>query len=337
MAWYDIPGTDQDVAISTRVRFARNLIGLPFPSRMDAHATKELIGRAGEILEANGFLRVDFSEVSRLSAESFVEKRYVSPFFARESSPHALFLNEPCNLSVMVCEEDHLRIQCILPGVALRDAFDGANKIEMLLDQAFELAFDKRWGYLTASPSNVGTAMRGSVMLALPALGESGRMEAFARQIQGMGLLLRGTFGEGSSALGNLYQVSNRSITGMSEEDLLEHLAMGIQMRIDGERKAREGRYRSDPDGWTDQCRRAEGILKNAHLLSTNELLYLSGQVRCGISMGILPHIRMESLNALIVEGMPATLTLSSEPRPQTERERNILRAKTVQARLFGA
>ena len=336
MAWYEIPGVDQDVAISTRVRFARNVAGYPFPSRLDAPRAKELMSKAADVLEKNGFLKVDFSDISRLMAESLVEKRYASPLFVKESLPHALFLNEPCNLAVMVCEEDHLRIQCIQPGLSLKDAYEGAEKIEGLFDNTFELSFEERLGYLTACPTNVGTAMRASVMLALPMLTETGRMESAAKRMESMGLLLRGTFGEGSGAFGGLYQVSNRNTPGVSEEEILEQLTVGTTMLMDGEREARQSRYGADPDRWIDVCHRAEGILRHAHLLKATELLELSGKIRCGIALGLLPDVRMENLNRLLVEAMPATLTLSTDPHPKDERGRDILRAKTVRARLFG-
>lgn len=337
MSWYEIPGVDQDVAISTRVRFARNIAGYPFPSRLDAPRAKEIIGKAASVLEKNGFIKVEFSDISRLMAESLVERRYVSPLFVKESLPHALFLNEPCNLAVMVCEEDHLRIQCIQPGLSLKDAYEGAEKIEGLFDSAFELSFEERLGYLTACPTNIGTAMRASVMLALPVLTEMGRLESAAKRLESMGLILRGMFGEGSGAMGGLYQVSNRREPGVSESEILEQLSVGVSMLLDAERGARESRYAADPDRWIDACHRAEGVLRHAHLLSASELLTLSGKLRCGIALGILRDMRMEDLNRLLVEAMPATLTLSADPHPKDERGRDILRAKTVRARLFGA
>lgn len=337
MAWYEIPGVEQDIAISTRVRFARNIDGYPFPSRLDAVKARELIGKVGQLLDKNGFLRLDFADVSRLTAESLVEKRYASPHFVRQSNPHALFLNEPCNLAVMICEEDHLRIQCIQPGLALQDALEGADKIEQLLDNAFEISFDGKLGYLTACPTNVGSAMRASVMLALPVLTELGRIEAMARSLESMGLVIRGMFGEGSGASCGMYQVSNRPTPGVTEEETLEQLSSGVQRLIQAERNTREGRYGADPDGWLDVCHRAEGTLRHAHILTASELLSLSGKLRVGIALGILPHIRMEALNTLLVTAMPATLTLSADPHPKNNRERDILRAKTVQEGLFGA
>ena len=146
MAWYHIPGNEQDIAFNTRVRFIRNLNDIPFPARLDTAKAKGLLNRVGSILEENGFTRIDLSDISRTVAQPLIEKHYVSPSFVRESLPHALFLNEPCNLSVTVGDEDHIRIQCILSGVSIRDAYAGADKIESLLDNNLNFAFNPQIG-----------------------------------------------------------------------------------------------------------------------------------------------------------------------------------------------
>ena len=336
MAWYHIPGNDQDIAVSTRVRFARNLREYPFPSRLDAARAREILERVGSILEKNGFVRTDFSDISGVAAQSFVEKHYASPAFVKESLPHALFLNEPCNLSVMVCEEDHIRIQCILPGLSLKDAYEGAGKVEALLDRALELAFDETKGYLTACPTNLGTAMRASVMLSLPLLTAAGRMEQLALRLGQTGLLLRGLYGEGSAAAGCLYQISNRTTIGLTEEEIIRHLEESAKTLIEAERPCREGIVGADQDVLTDRIRRAEGILRHAHMLSAGEMLSLLGQARLGAAMGVLSGVRVEDMTALLVEAMPVTLTLGGENPPKNDRERDILRAQLVRKRLFG-
>lgn len=337
MSWYHIPGNEQDVAISTRVRFARNIREYPFPSRLDAPRAREMTNRVGEILEKNGFIRTDFADISRATAQSLVEKHFASPAFVRESLPHSLFLNDPCNLSVMVCEEDHLRIQCILSGLSLRDAYEGSSKIETLLDNGFELAFDERWGYLSGCPSNLGTAMRASVMLSLPMLTLRGRMEALSLQLGQTGLLLRGLYGEGTSPAGCLYQVSNRVTMGITEEEILSRLEEATGALIEAERRARDNVTGRELDELTDRVSRAAGLLRHAHMLSAGEMLQLLSQVRLGAAMGILRDVRVEHLTTLVVEAMPATLTLSADVPPKTDTERDILRARMVRERIFGA
>ncbi len=335
MAWYHIPGNEQDVVVSTRVRFARNLAAYPFTPRLDAPRAKEIVSRVGEVLEKNGFSCVDFADISRITAQSLVEKHYASPAFVRESLPHALFLNEPCNLSVMVCEEDHLRLQCILSGLSLRDAYAGACKVETLLDEALELAFDQRLGYLTGCPTNLGTAMRASVMLCLPLLTAGGRMESLALQLGQMGLLMRGLYGEGTAASGALYQISNRVTLGLTEEDILDRLENAVGQMVATERRLRTAIMGVELDKLTDRVRRAEGIMRYAHTLTAAEMLDRLTDLRLGASMG-LTEIRVEALTSLLVEAMPATLTTGAETPPKHDHDRDVLRARVVKERLFG-
>lgn len=335
MAWYHIPGNEQDTVISTRVRFARNLSAYPFTSRLDAPRAKEIIGKVGGVLEKNGFSRMDFADISRVSAQSLMEKHYVSPVFLRESLPHALFLNEPCNLAVMVCEEDHVRLQCVQAGLTLRDAYAGACKAETLLDGELEFAFDQHWGYLTACPTNVGTALRVSIMLCLPMLTAGGRMEALSLQLGQMGLLMRGFYGEGTAAAGCLYQISNRATLGLTEEDILERVESAVSQIIATERKLRTAVSDVELEKLTDRIRRAEGILRYAHTLSASEMLEHLANLRLGAAMG-LTDVRVEALTSLFVEAMPATLTLTAESPLKHDYERDLLRASVVKRTLFG-
>lgn len=336
MAWYHIPGNDQDVVISTRVRFARNVAEYPFVSRLDAPRAREIVNRIGSILEANGFSRIDFSDISRSTAQSLVEKHYASPGFVRESLPHALFLNEPCNLSAMVCEEDHIRLQCILSGFSLQDAISGAGKIESQLDSEISFAFDPRLGYLTGCPTNLGTAMRISVMLCLPMLTVSGRMDALALQLGQMGLLLRGIYGEGTASAGCMYQLSNRITMGLSEEEILERLHHVATEIITLERQIRTNISGIEKAKLTDRIRRSEGILRYAHTLTASEMLERLTDLRLGAAMG-LNDCRVEVMTSLLVEGMPATLSSGVDSPPKQDIDCEILRAKVVKAQLFGA
>ena len=336
MSWYHIPGNQQDVAVSTRVRLARNLMGYPFPSRLDAAGAKSVMESVGAVLEKNGFIPTDFAEISRGAAGSLVEKRFITPRFVSQSLPHALLLNDPCNLAVMVCEEDHIRIQCILSGLSLKDAYEGAAKVESLLDGALELAFDEKLGYLTASPAELGTALRGSVALFLPLLAQSGRLEALTHRLGQMGLALRGAFGESAAAAGWLYRISNRMTLGMSEAETLTVLEEAVQNVIDTERRLREEPAGEERERLADRILRAEGILRHARTVTAKELPELLGLLRLGAALGITPEIRVETLTALLTEAMPATLTAGVEPPPKTDLERDILRARVVRERIFG-
>ncbi len=338
MAWYHIPGNRQDAVICTRVRLARNLTDSPFPCRLDAARAREVIAKVGEVLGQNGFSKIDFADISRTAAQALVEQQYASPAALRESLPHALFLNEPCNLAVMVCEEDHVRIRSIRAGLALQDAFSGACTMEELLDRALGFAFDQQLGYLTSSPACLGTAMQVSVTLSLPLLAEGRKLDALAVQLGQTGLLLRGLYGAGLSSAGGicgLCRLTNRVTAGLTEEELLTRIEVAAEHLLSAEAQLRDGLSGADGDRITDRVKRAEGILRYAHTLSAGELLGYLADLRLGAAMG-LTEVRVEALTSLLVEAMPATLTLSAKEPPKQDRERDILRARVVKETLFG-
>lgn len=336
MAWYDFPGNRQDTVVSTQVKLTRNLVGYPFPARLDPVRARELVARIGGVLEQNGCNKIDFADISRAAAQSLVEKQYASQSFVRESHPHALFLNEPCNLSVMVCAEDHMRIQSILPGLALQDAFTGVCKMEGILDDSLGFAFDKHLGYLTASPSDLGTAMRVSVLLCLPLLSAGRRLEALSMQLGQTGLLLRGLRGDDHHVVGGLCRLSNRVTLGVSEREILERMETAVDQLVCTEEQLRGRLTGAEATQLTDRVRRAEGILRYAHRLTVHELLGYLSDLRLGASLG-LTEARVEALTGLLVEAMPATLTLGAQEPPKLDHERDILRAGLVRERLFGA
>jgi len=332
MAWYNTLGKDSDTVISTRVRLARNINGYPFASRLDVAKANEIIEKVSTPLEASGFRKIHFSDLSPVMATSYVERHYVSPEFATKEAPHALFLQETAGLAVMVCEEDHLRIQSILPGLALEDAYLNASRTEKRLDEDFDFAYSDTLGYLTHCPTNLGTGMRASVMMFLPALTRGGYMDSLANQLSKLGLTMRGLFGEGSGSAGCIYQISNQITLGITEEDTLQKMNEVIRQITESEQKARKKITEDALDRLTDRIRRSEGVLKYAYMISTAEFMKLFSDVRFGISLGIVDDISYEQLGTLLVEAMPATLTLSSENTPKTETARDKLRAQKIQS-----
>ena len=336
MSWYHIPGNDQDVAVSTRVRLARNLADIPFPARLDATGAREVICTVGTVLTKNGFVATDFADISGTAAKALVEKRWISPAFAKVSHPHALFLNEPCNLAVMVCAEDHVTIQCILPGLAVGDGLEGAMKVERLLDSHLELAFGETWGYLTASPADLGSGLRCSVLLSLPMLAASGRLEGMRHGLCRGGLWLRGPLGEEDSPFGHLYQLSNRVTLGVTEEETAATVKEAAEGLILSERRIRDSVTGEELTLLTDRIRRAEGILRFGHLLTVPEMTQMLGLMRTGAAMGIVKNVRVEAITALLSEAMPACLIAGMETPPKGELEKNIFRAQLVRRSLFG-
>lgn len=332
MAWYNTLGKASDTVISTRVRLARNINGYCFDSRLDAAGANEIIEKVSVPLEASGFRKINFADLSPVMATSYVERHYVSPEFATKETPHALFLQEPAGIAVMVCEEDHLRIQSILPGLALEEAYKNASRTEKRLDEDFDFAYSEKLGYLTHCPTNLGTGMRASVMMFLPALTHGGYMDALATQLSKIGLTVRGLFGEGSGSMGCMYQVSNQITLGITEEETLQKLGEAIAQINESEQRARRAISGERLDRLTDHILRSEGILKYAYMMTSAEFIKLFSDVRFGISLGIVTDITYEQLGTLLVEVMPATLTLGVENSPKNEMARDKLRAQKIHA-----
>ncbi len=332
MAWYHTIGASADTVISTRVRLARNLIGHKFPARMDTAEANELIEQFSPCMERSGMRKIHFSEISAVMATSYAERHYIDPAFIGSELPRALFLQESDGIAVTVGAEDHLRIRCVLPGLALTEAYRAVFETEHRLDSEFDFAYEETLGYLTQSPADLGTGMRVTALLFLPALTKKRCMNALAEQLTQSGFSVLGMFGEGIGGTGALYQISNRITLGISENEILQRFHRTIVQISEFERTMRQTIIEEAKDVLMDQVQRSVGILKHAHLLSVRELIRFSSDVRFGISMGWISDLSYEQLNTLLTETMPATLTLSAENQPRSETARDKLRAERVRS-----
>lgn len=333
MAWYQVKGNECDTVLSSRVRFARNLSGYRFDDALRPEEAKEIIAKVGDAL-GEEFTKVDFDDCPALTAASLVEQHLVSRDFTEKKGPHALFRNDAKSVYVMTPEEDHIRLQCILPGLALDDAYRFACVYDDRLDEALPLAYDEKLGYLTHCPTNLGTGMRASVMLFLPALTRGGYIPSLAHQLSKVGLTMRGIYGEGSASHGCLYQVSNQITLGLSEEDILHKLSDFVQSIIEKERKLRDEPKGEEAELLTDRICRAEGTLRYATRISSEEFFSLYADLKLGIAKGIITSISDEALNALLINVMPATLTLASPDAPKNGAERDRARAALIKKAL---
>ena len=334
MAWYDINGTQKDTVLSTRIRFARNLSGYPFGKRLAAEKASEIIEKVGGLLERGGFTKVDFSQLDAREAASYVEKHTVSREFVNQKTPHALMLNDACGYAVMLCEEDHIRLQCILPGFALNEAYESLCRLDDLIDERFDIAYDEDLGYLTHCPTNLGTGMRASVMMFLPALTMAGRIGGLATQLSKIGLTMRGLYGEGTAGEGSVYQISNQITLGLTEENTLKKLADVVRQISDSEHALRKLITEEKNPELIDRICRAEGTLRHAFMLSSREFISLYSDVRLGISLGVIKDLDCIALDTLFVNVMPATLTLTGGESPKNQKERDILRAARIKEAL---
>ena len=334
MTWYNQLGKEHETVISSRIRFARNLRGYAFGAKLSAEKANEIIDKVAPVLENGGFEKIDFTKLSKAEAISFVEKHYVSREFAEKSSPRALMLNEPCGYAVMLCEEDHIRMQCILSGLALGEAYTSLCKLDDLIDESFDIAYDEELGYLTHCPTNLGTGMRASVMMFLPALTMAGRISSLSNQLSKIGLTMRGLYGEGTASQGNLYQISNQITLGITEEDSIKKLEDVIKQITESELELRKQITEDKNPQLIDRICRAEGTLKHAFMLSSSEFISLFSDVRLGVSLGIIKDIDLNTLGELFIEAMPATLALSENNLKADRKERDILRAKRIKSAL---
>lgn len=334
--WYETKSSHDDVILSTRIRFARNLEDYPFPCRLDAEGREKVCHTVRDALADIPGLTLHYIEMQSLSpkqAVSLAERHLISPEFATPQQGRALLLSDDESVSIMLCEEDHIRIQVIKGGLDLQGAFDLANKIDDLLDSRLKYAFDERIGYLTQCPTNLGTGMRASVMMHLPALSKCGQMSKLASTVSKLGLTIRGTYGEGSNAKGDLFQLSNQVTLGISERAALDNLK-AITMQIATQERAAGEEFVKNVNV-LDRITRACGILSSARLLSTDEMLELFSWVRLGAVYHII-DADIARINELTETMQAATLACAVD-ESMTSDARDEYRAKTVQEKLFAA
>ena len=328
--WYEKAGSCGDVVVSTRVRLARNLKQYPFPARASA-SQREAVERQVKdaLLSGNSILSKEFRFVplentTEEEAVSLVERHIVSPEFIADRRGKAVLISADESISIMVNEEDHLRIQVLREGFSLKEAAETADRIDTLLSENLDFAFDPELGYLTQCPTNLGTGLRASVMLHLPGLTESGAMPRIASNLSKLGLTIRGTYGEGSKSIGALYQLSNQITLGLSENEAIENLRSITVQLMEEERKARA--QMSEEIAWQDKIDRAAGVLKSARVLSSSEFMELLSYIRLGLSTGVQQGVTTQELNALMVNAQPATL-MARAGKQLDETQRDVLRA----------
>jgi protein arginine kinase len=326
-----------DVVISTRIRLARNLKDFPFPCKLNSQGREKVIEKVRDAVKksnspvASDFSFIKMSELTSSQSVSLVEKRLVSPEFISDTDGRALLISKDECFSIMINEEDHIRLQVITKGLSLEQAYDTADKLDTLLDENLDFAFDEKLGYLTQCPTNLGTGMRASVMLHLPALEKSRAINRIAGNLSKLGLTIRGAHGEGTEPKGALYQLSNQVTLGISEKAAIENLKNITEQLIAQENQARE-RLCSSID-IQDAISRSLGILRSALVISHDEALKLLSNVRLGIVSKQITDVSTETIDKLMLAVEPATLTVSLN-KNLSAHDRDIERAKLIRAEL---
>ncbi len=332
-AWYVEHGPEGDVVVSSRIRLARNVKETPFPVRMSREQGEEIIEKAKQVLLGSGngashvFDYFSMNELNAVDKQVLVEKHLISPEMLQDVYSRGVLLSKDECVSVMLNEEDHLRIQCIFSGMKLDEAWDLANKIDNLIEQEVEYAYSENYGYLTCCPTNAGTGLRASVMIHLPALTITGHINSLLNAVGKLGIAVRGLYGEGTEARGHFFQISNQVTMGMSEEDTLENLKGIVRQIIEQERLARRKLFHENRERLEDRLYRSYGIFSNARIMSSQEFMKLLSDVRLGINLEIIKGISLKKMNELMIATQPANIikrfdgNLSAEQRDMKRAE----------------
>lgn len=330
--WYEEPGEQNDVVLSTRVRLARNLFDYVFPSRLDAAGRAKVIEeiKSAVFEDFSDLSFVDMSTLSRLQAISLAERHVITPEFVSEKAGRGLIVSEDESIGIMLCEEDHIKLQVVKSGLALEEAYEVADSIDSALDRKLNYAFDEKIGYLTSCPTNLGTAMRASVLIHLPALTACGQISRLANMVSKLGLNISGAYGSRSQPLGDIYTISNQITLGITEETAISNLKSIVLQLVSQEKSAAE-RVLKNPSE-EDKIYRSLGVLQNARLVGTNEFMELISSVRFGAANGLI-DIPMDVINTLIIEMQPATISAADESIDSVSL-RDAARAKSVREAL---
>ncbi|MEM6457990.1 MAG: protein arginine kinase [Planctomycetota bacterium] len=338
--WLRGAGPQSDVVISSRIRLARNLAGYPFVARANRRQRYEVLDACRRQITnkrlADNIIWVQLSDATATDRQLLVERHLISRQHASSKNevPRGVAVGGDETFAVMVNEEDHLRIQVLRSGNQLTEAFDQINRIDDVLEEKLEFAYSRRFGYLTACPTNVGSGLRVSVMMHLPALKLTGEIDKVKRAARDMHLAVRGLFGEGSEALGDLFQVSNQTTLGKTEQEILadfEHTV--VPQIVSYEKQAREALLRQREDQLDDKVHRAWALLNAARVIGTEEVLQLLSHVRLGVNLGRLDCVDIRTINELFLLTQPAHLQrlTGAEMDPATRR---VARARLIRQRL---
>ncbi len=335
--WLRGEGPHHQIVVSSRVRLARNLRQCPFPGWAKKAERTQILEQIKPQVEALSEMQDSFSELlqdlSALEKQVLVERHLISREHAAKGIGSAVIMNRKQTLSIMINEEDHLRMQSIRSGLQLKSAFKLVDKVDSTLEAKLDIAYDEKIGYLTACPTNVGTGMRASAMLHLPGLVLSDLINQVIQAVNKIGLAVRGLYGEGTEAMGNLFQISNQTTLGEKEEEIIARLTKVIETIIEKEHDARQVLIQKKPDTFSDQVGRAYGVLTYAHAMTSKEALNLLSVMKLGVDLGAFPEDRRLPIDELFIETQPAHLQKTSQQKLNAE-ERDFLRAQIIRDRL---
>lgn len=331
--WYEQLAPDSDVVISSRVRLARNLENYPFSGKITEEQAVALVNEVkaitGDLTEKDNrrFYACNISTLSEIDKIAMVERHIVSPLLAEKEQTTGLILAEDETVSIMINEEDHVRIQAIVGGMNLEQAYQEADLVDDIAYEKLHFAYDEKYGYLTACPTNAGTGMRASCMVFLPALSSARMIQKLMEEVGKYGVTIRGIYGEGTKSLGNIYQISNQKTLGISESEIIENLKRIVLQVVKQERKRREYMLSVNADEIEDQVFRSYGVLKYARQISSDDAMTLLSQIKFGNDCGLIKFDREFNVHKLMMGVQPGSLqwtlgkNVGSQTRDQSRAE----------------
>jgi protein arginine kinase len=323
------------IVLMTRVRLARNLANYSFPGWAKPAQREQILEACRAAVTATPQMKRCFNltvgELSELEKQILVERHLISRELSGAKNGAGVVISKDQAFAVMVNEEDHLRIQVLRAGFQLKKAWTAINDFDTALEDHLDFAFSPNLGYLTACPTNLGTGMRASAMMHLPALVISSQMEKVVRAVNQLGMVVRGLFGEGSDASGSIFQISNQTTLGESEEDIIKRLTSVLQSIIEHELNAREKLLEADAGKLLDKVGRAYGILQNSHVLSSSEAMNLLSLIRLGIDLGVFPDGQRSIIDRLFIEAQPGHLQHAQKGEFEPG-QRDVLRAARLRS-----
>ncbi|WP_026894966.1 protein arginine kinase [Clostridiisalibacter paucivorans] len=326
-------GTNKDVVISSRIRLARNIEGINFTHMMNDEESKNVIDMVKDAVSRQNVLSKEFeffklSDVDELNRKVLVEEHLISPALLNNTNNSAFLLSKDQKATIMINEEDHIRMQILLPGLSLEKGWDMCDKLDDALEESVEYGFDERLGYLTSCPTNIGTGLRASVMVHLPCLVLTKQANPIVQTLSQIGLTVRGLYGEGTNAMGNVFQISNQTTLGNTEEGIIKKLKRILLQIIEKEQEARKIILENREIEIEDKIWRSLGILKNARIMSSKEAMKLLSDVKLGIEMGIIKDMDHKNINELMIITQPASI--QKEFNSLSSKERDIHRAQLI-------
>src|SRR5699024_10303627 len=337
--WMHEEGPDSDIVLSSRIRLARNFTNTTFPIIAKEEELEHILEFFKEHYATRSFQQykdfefIPINDLSRIEKTLLVEKHLISPYMIKHVRPTAVMISKNEQVSIMVNEEDHIRLHMYLPRFQLEETLQRANELDDWLEEHIDYALDEKRGYLTSCPTNVGTGMRASVMMHLPALAMTKQLNRMVPAINQLGLVVRGIYGEGSETIGNLFQISNQVTLGRTEEGIIDDLQSVVKQLIEHERRARKRLMEYSGTKLEDRIYRSLGVLEYSRIIESKEAARCLSNVRLGIDLGIIKNISRNILNELMILTQPGFLQHYANKSLKAS-ERDILRASLIRERL---